>query len=160
MAFSKWSLDPARHCGHAELQNCRAPPQVQPGLCHPTGALASETPWPVQCSWVGCCSLGHLWAETCTFLAGCRVASVAATLLNDHVLVVADHDLALLVVEHGEGAHLDGGAGRTRHLVGLVELQQTLWETREGQNMNKPLLRAGAGAVGGAGDAGAATPLT
>lgn len=78
------------------------------------------------------------------------MASVAAALLDDHVLVVADDNFALLIVEHGEGTHPDRGARRAGHLVGLVELQQTLWGDT-GRANHPPLTQAsGAGVRGGA----------
>lgn len=99
-------------------------------------------PWSARWSWVGRPVLrATFWAEMCPFPAGDELVSVAATLLNDHVLVVADDDFTLLVVEHGEGTHPDRGAGRAGHLVGLVELQQTLWGDT-GRAKNRPLLQA------------------
>lgn len=116
VAFSTWSPDPARHCGRAVLSGTNSSPG--PARAVPTHR-ASEI-----CAELMAWLLGALLG-TDVHLPG-RVASVAATLLDDHVLVVSDDDLTPLVVEHGQGAHLDWGAGRTRHQVGLVEPQQTL----------------------------------
>lgn len=91
-----------------------------------------------------------------------ELASVAAALLDDHVLVVADNNFALLVVEHGEGAHPDGRAGRARHLVGLVELQQALRGHGKGTASAPCPVPPGqaAGAQGNGGSGGRGTPLT
>lgn len=91
-----------------------------------------------------------------------ELSSVAAALLDDHVLVVADDDFALLVVEHGEGAHPDGRAGRARHLVGLVELQQALRGHGKGTASAPCPVPPGwaAGARGNGGSGGSRTPLT
>lgn len=91
-----------------------------------------------------------------------ELSSVAAALLNDHVLVVADDDFALLVVEHGEGAHPDGRAGRARHLVGLIELQQALRGHGKGTASAPCPVPPGwaAGARGNGGSGGSRTPLT
>lgn len=92
-----------------------------------------------------------------------ELSSVAAALLDDHVLVVADDDFALLVVEHGEGAHPDGRAGRARHLVGLVELQQALRGHGKGTASAPcpvpPGWAAGARGSGGSGGTGTLLPV-
>lgn len=131
--FLTWSW--TRPCTVAE-QRCRPDTQAPcsfPGtaraseLCRPTGTWASEMPQSAHWSWVGRPVLGDIfWAGMFPLLAGNELASVAAALLDDHVLMVADDDFSLLVVEHGEGTHPDRGAGEAGHLVGLVELQQTL----------------------------------
>lgn len=114
------------------------------------GGGGSAMPRSARWSWVGRPVLGaSFWAEMCPFPAGDELASVAAALLDDHVLVVADDNFALLVVEHGEGTHPDRGAGGAGHLVGLVELQQTLWGDT-GRAKHHPLLwPAGLGVHGG-----------
>lgn len=68
VAFPSWSLDPARPCGRAGLQNCRALPgssRANPQCVQPQGH-----PGPCRAPGVGGRSLGHLRAEICTFLAG------------------------------------------------------------------------------------------
>lgn len=146
------SVHAPRPCSAAELLTPRhpTPPLAQPELRRPTGTWASETPRSARWSWVRRPVLGDtFWAEVCPFPAGDELASVAAALLDDHVLVVADDDFSLLVVQHGEGTHPDRGAGGAGHLVGLVELQQTLWGDR-GRAKHHPLPRAGgAGVCGG-----------
>lgn len=149
----------------AATQHCRAAgtqaPHSSPGTARasPThghaglgGGGDSVMPRSVCWSWVGWPVLGaNFWAEMCLFPAGDELASVAAALLDDHVLVVADDNFALLVVEHGEGTHPDRGAGGAGHLVGLVELQQTLWGDTGRANITPCRGPAGLGVHGGSG---------
>lgn len=124
------------------------------------GVGGSEMPHPcAACGWQPVLGGTH---PTVPSPAWEELASVAAALLDDHVLVVADDDFALLVVEHGEGAHPDGRAGRARHLVGLVELQQALRGHGKGTASAPCPVPPGwaAGARGNGGSGGSRTPLT
>lgn len=70
-----------------------------------------------------------------------HVWSVTATLLDDHVLVVPQGQLVVLIVEHGERAEVRGHTGRAAYSVGMVESQQALEDTRTWiTNYPRPLI--------------------
>lgn len=52
--------------------------------------------------------------------------SLAAALLYDHVLVVTQHYVIALIIQHGERAEALGRARRTGNALWVVKLQQTL----------------------------------